>query len=243
MVTAQDSATDDSAPERDALVECARLEVGHAGRAILPAIDLSIRRGEFWAVIGRNGSGKTTWLRTVLGLAPPIRGSVLRAAGLRVSYLPQRSTLDELYPLLAREVVAMGAERAWQALAEMGVADLRERPFRQLSEGQKQRVLFARIAASHAELTILDEPTSAMDVIAEREAFELLDELRKRQNLAIVVVSHYLGLARSFADRAVLLDRDAKAVIVGSCEDVFSNQVFRDRYAGSLATERHAKLD
>jgi zinc transport system ATP-binding protein len=227
------------------LVVCRALEVGHAGRSILPPIDLRIARGEFWAVIGRNGSGKTTWLRTVLGLAPQVRGEVRRTPGLRVSYLPQRSTLDELYPLLAREVVAMGSERDWsflglkkriamevvkRSLSEMGVLDLAERPFRQLSEGQKQRVLFARVAASSAELAILDEPTSAMDVIAEREAFGLLDDLRRRQNLGIVVVSHYLGLAREFADRAVLLDRDAPAVVVGTCEEIFENQVFQARY-------------
>jgi zinc transport system ATP-binding protein len=244
--------------EAGEVLACNALVIGHGGRGILPPIDLRIRRGEFWAVIGRNGSGKTTWLRTVLGLAEPIRGSVQRAPGLRLSYLPQRNTLDELHPLLVREVVALGAERDWsflgfrrkvgtehvrQALSEMGVADLAERAFRQLSEGQKQRVLFARVAASNAELAILDEPTSAMDVIAEREAFGLLDSLRKRQNLAIVVVSHYLGLARSVADRALLLDRDAPAVIVGSCDDVFSNQVFRDRYASDLSSERHAIAD
>lgn len=237
------------------LLSCQGLVIGHGGRGILPPIDLRIRRGEFWAVIGRNGSGKTTWLRTVLGLAEPIRGSVQRAAGLRLSYLPQKNTLDELHPLLVREVVALAAERDWsffgfrrkasiqhvrQALSEMGVLELAERPFRQLSEGQKQRVLFARVAASNADLAILDEPTSAMDVIAEREAFGLLDNLRKRQNLAIVVVSHYLGLARSVADRALLLDRDAPAVIVGSCDDVFSHQVFRDRYASGPSSERHA---
>ncbi|HEY6556195.1 MAG TPA: metal ABC transporter ATP-binding protein [Polyangiaceae bacterium] len=236
------------------LLRCDALVIGHGGRGILPPIDLSIQRGQFWAVIGRNGSGKTTWLRTVLGLAEPIRGSVRRTPGLRLSYLPQRNTLDELHPLLVREVVALGAERDWSflgfrrqasaehvrhALSEMGVLELAERPFRQLSEGQKQRVLFARVAASNAELAILDEPTSAMDVIAEREAFGLLDNLRRRQNLAIVVVSHYLGLARSVADRALLLDRDAPAVIVGTCDEVFVSQVFTDRYASDLSSDRH----
>ena len=236
------------------LLRCRSLEVGHRGSPVLPKIDLSIARGELWAIIGRNGSGKTTWLRTVLGLLPPVSGTIERAPDVRLSYLPQRSSLDELYPLLAREVVRMGTLRGWSffgprfggesaevdgALAEMKVAELADRPFRQLSEGQKQRVLFARIAASNAELALLDEPTSAMDVVAEREAFALLDGLRKTRQMAIIVVSHYLGLVREFADRALLLDRDTPAVVVGTPEEVFNHQVFSERYGESIPA-RHA---
>src|SRR5688572_14205995 len=128
------------------LLRCAALEVGHLGHAILPPIELGIRPGEFWAAIGRNGSGKTTWLRTVLGLATPVRGRVeLAERELRMSYLPQRTGMDELHPLIAREVVRLGALRGWsffgprlgveppeveRALGEMGVSDLAERPFR-----------------------------------------------------------------------------------------------------------------
>lgn len=237
------------------LVVCRALEIGYGGRSILPAFDLTLRRAEFWAVIGRNGSGKTSLLRTVLGLIPPTGGTVTRAPGLRLSYLPQRSNIDEFYPLLAREVVEMGTERGFsflgftrkveaaritRALEAMGVADLAERPFRQLSEGQKQRILFARVAASQADLAILDEPTSAMDMIAEREAFELLDDLRRQQGMTIVIVSHYVGLARSFAAHAVLVDRDAHSVVVGTSDEVFSNRVFRERYGGSLPPDNHA---
>ena len=220
--------------------------VGHAGSALLPPIDVSLKSGEFWAVIGRNGSGKTSWLRTLLGLLPPVSGEVRAPKGaIRLSYLPQKSALDELYPVLAREVVSMGTERGWsflgrrrrehaleveRALAEMGVLSLSEQPFRQLSEGQKQRVLLARVAASGAELAILDEPTSAMDAVAEREAFTLLDGLRKQRGMTVIVVSHYLGLVQKFADQALLLDRDTPAVISGSIEEVFGHTSFRERY-------------
>jgi zinc transport system ATP-binding protein len=234
--------------DEDLLVRCKALEVGYAGRSILPPITLSIQRGEFWAVIGRNGSGKTTWLRTLLGLQPAVGGSVERISALRLSYLPQRSAIDELYPLLAREVVGMGMLRQWsffrlpaarqarvrEALEEMGVRELQDRPFRQLSEGQKQRILFARLAASGAALAILDEPTSAMDLVAEREAFELIDKARKRHRLAVLVVSHYLGVAKEFADRAILLDRDLPAVVTGTPDEVFEHPAFRRRYGDSV---------
>jgi zinc transport system ATP-binding protein len=152
--------------------------------------------------------------------------------------------VDELYPLVARDVVRMGMERGWSflrssfreppgvlgALDAMGVRDLADRPFRLLSEGQKQRVLFARLAASGADVALLDEPTSAMDLVAERAARALVDELRSRATMAVIVVSHFLGIARDYGDRAVLLDRDQHAVVCGTPNEVFSSRVFRTSY-------------
>jgi zinc transport system ATP-binding protein len=237
--------------DSEELLCCRALEVGYAGRALLPPVDLVIRRGETWAVVGRNGSGKSTWLRTLLGLVPPVRGEVSSGKReLRLAYLAQRSAFDEAYPLSVRDVVAMGQERGLSfirprarreleaavraALEAMGILALAEQPFRDLSEGQKQRVLFARVAMARADLAVLDEPTSAMDLVAEREAFELLARLQRETGVAIVVVSHYLGLARRFADRAVLLDRDTPAVVVGTPDDVFSHSAFRARYGDSV---------
>jgi zinc transport system ATP-binding protein len=170
-----------------------------------------------------------------------------------LSYLPQKSRIDELYPLASRDVVGMGLDRGWsflkrarreraervaRALSEMDAGELRDQPFRLLSDGQKQRVLFARLAASDAELALLDEPTSAMDLVAEHEAFELLDGLRKRHGTAIVIVSHYLGLAHQFADRILLVDRDMQAVVTGTPEEVFAHHAFRERYGRVSEAER-----
>jgi zinc transport system ATP-binding protein len=228
------------------LIGCRGLLVGYQGRAILPPVELTIRRAELWAVIGRNGAGKTTWLRTLLGLLSPVAGEVRREiSGLKLSYLAQRQSFDELYPLRARDVVAMGlqrgrsfsslekggdAARIERALALVGASELVARPFRQLSEGQKQRVLFARVAASEPDLAILDEPTSAMDLVAEREALELLQRLRRELRMGIVIVSHYLGLAREFADRALLLDRELSQVVSGTPREVLEHELFRKRY-------------
>ena len=240
---------------RPDLLACRDLRVGFAGSAILPAIDLRVSSGQFWAVIGPNGAGKTTWLKTLLGLLPPVSGRVQSASQVRVSYLPQRSGLDDLYPLSAREVVSLGAERGWsflggraarrgkdkvmRALSEVGAQDLAERAFRSLSEGQKQRVLFARLVAGDAEVAILDEPTSAMDRVAEREAFELIDKLRADHGLAVLVVSHYLSIVRKFADRALLLAADAEQVAVGTPEQVFDHPAFRKRYGDFVSEVAH----
>jgi len=231
------------------LLRTRAVQLGYGGRPLLPPIDLELGPGEFWAVIGRNGSGKTTWLRTLVGLLPAIGGTVERRPGLRVAYQRQRGGVDDLYPVTARDVVAMGTlrDRAFfgtgrgrtreveRALGLLGAGDLSATPFRALSEGQRQRVLFARIAASRPELALLDEPTSAMDRVAEREAFELLASLREEAGVTIVVVSHYLKLVADFADHALLLDRDAPAVVAGPTAAVLEHPAVRAAFEGSTA--------
>lgn len=87
-------------PPGAVLLRSEHLLVGHGGRAILPPIDLTISAGEIWTVLGRNGAGKTTWFRTLLGLARPLGGAIVRARpDLRVAYVPQRTQFDELYPV------------------------------------------------------------------------------------------------------------------------------------------------
>jgi zinc transport system ATP-binding protein len=235
-----------------ALLETRALEIGHAGKPLLPPCDLSLGRGEFWAVIGRNGSGKTTWLRTLLGLLAPLSGSVRQKPGLRLAYLPQRVIGEEFYPVTAFDVVAMGCQRGWsflgsgrdqrrrvgQALELMGVGELSGRRFSELSEGQRQRVLFARVAAAEADVALLDEPTSALDLIAEREAFELLRKLQRDLNTTIVIVSHYVRLVAEYADHAILLDRESASVVVGAPAEVFEHGTFRARYGGSIPPRR-----
>jgi zinc transport system ATP-binding protein len=225
-------------------LRCEALTVGHRGRALLPAVSLSMHPGELWAVIGRNGSGKTTLFRTILGLQHPIAGRVVRPPRLRASYVPQRTSFDELFPVLARDVVTMGIDRdrsflrprvrrlpeVAAALERVGATELADMRFRTLSEGQKQRVLLARLWVSRPELALLDEPTAAMDEVAEREAFGVLDAMRKELGTTIVVVSHYLDVARAFADHVVLLDRDGAAVVIGKPTEVFEHEVFRRSY-------------
>lgn len=225
------------------LIRCDELRVGHRGAPILPPINASIGQGEFWVVIGRNGSGKTTWFRTMLGLVPAVSGRVDRRAGLRVSHVPQRSDLDPLFPLAARDIVSLGVDRGWsflrprlgepraeKALADVDATALGGRPFRDLSEGQKARVLLARMFASDPEIAFLDEPTAAMDVVAERAAFDYLERFRKERGTTIVVVSHFLGIAQDFATHAIFFDRDCDSVVVGTPDEVFGHADFHRSY-------------
>ncbi len=239
---------------RQPLVQCHGLEIGFGERALLPAFDLSLGRGELWVVLGRNGAGKTAFLKTILGLCPPVSGRVEHpgAGSLRLSYASQRSALDELYPLTAINVVALGVERGWsflrprsrkeaarRALSLLDAERLAERPYRQLSEGERQRVLLARIAASDAELAFMDEPTSALDLVAERAVFRLMQTLTRETGVTLVVVTHSVRFAIECADRALLLDRDTPAVVSGTPREVLAHASFEQSFGTTIVEHRH----
>ncbi len=247
---------DDCKGQREAagelLLHCRSLLVGYKGKPLLPPVELRISRGELTAVVGRNGAGKTTFFRTLLGLLPPVGGELdSRISPLPIGYIPQRSQLDPLIPLRAWDVCAMGVERGAsflrprlgggarrevdRALAEMGAAELASRSFGELSEGQKQRVLMARLVAGHPALAVLDEPTAAMDEVAERQTLELIDALREDHGMAVLIVSHHLPVVSRFADQVLFLDRDAQAAVAGKPEVVFRHPAFRARYGEESA--------
>ncbi len=232
------------------LLRCDNLVVGHA-EGLLPPISLEIRRGQLWSVVGRNGAGKSTWLKTMLGMLPPIAGKVDRIVSRdRLAYVGQRASLDSIVPLEAREIVMWGRLRGWSfarmfpsaadrdavaaALVQAEASDLAHRRYSELSEGQKQRVLFARMLATDADVVFLDEPTAAMDMVAEREVMERLAGLARERNRAVVIVSHYIGLVRRYADRMLFLDADSQIVIAGEVDAVASEPAFERRYGGVL---------
>ncbi len=227
---------------KPALIQCRGLLVGYEGRAVLPPIDVDVRAGSFVVVAGRNGSGKSTWFRTALGLLPPVGGSLVRADSVRPTYMPQRMRFDDLTPVTVAQVVGMGTLRGWSflrpgggaqaaaAMERLGITSLAGRTFRSLSEGQKQKVLLARIVASGANIALLDEPTAAMDHAAERETLEVLASLHRELGLAVVVVSHHLAAAVPFATDAIFFDPDAGQVVAGSAREVFRHPAFLARH-------------
>lgn len=176
---------------------------GYDGRAAIEEASLVICPTDCVGVIGPNGGGKTTLLKVVLGLLKPMQGTVVRAEGLRVGYLPQVSTLDRKFPASVREVVLTGAANQWKApkkedkeradqlLTQMGIEPLAERAVGELSGGELQRVLLARALMCRPQLLVLDEPTTYVDQKFSRAFYDLLAELNR--TTAILMASHDLG--------------------------------------------------
>lgn len=232
------------------LVRVQDLEVGYRGRAILPPVTLEVRPREQWALIGQNGAGKSTFLKTLLGLQPAVAGSAAWLGGANAGYVPQRASIDAGVPARVVDIVRGGADQDWsflhplavrrrsndieRALADSGTTDLARQRYAELSEGQKQRVLVARALASDPELLVLDEPTAAMDLAAERSVFELLAELREKRGLAVLIVSHQLSVAARFATHALVVDKDSRLVRFGTFDDVARDPEVTARYGVML---------
>ena len=229
-----------------AVIEARDLVVGYGGRPLLPPATFRLQREELWALVGRNGGGKTTLLRTLLGLLPKIGGEVVWSPGARIGYVPQRADIDLSVPRLVRDVVGDGLDRGWSflrprllrneagrvrdVLAETGMAHLVDESFLALSDGQRQRVLVARALVSDPEILVLDEPTNGMDVAAERAAFELFSSLRTARKLALVIVSHHMAMLGSRASHVLWVDKDENHVLSGDIETVRTDARFIAHY-------------
>lgn len=233
--------------DRDPCLTCRELVVGHGSVPLLPEIDLRVSPGDVWVLIGRNGSGKSTFLRTLLGELRPISGDYRVGDGVRLAHVPQRGTHDLCIPARAWDMVESGVDRAWdfwrwggrtervnQALEDVGARALAREPYSHLSQGQKQRVLMARALSSEPNVLLLDEPTSAMDPMAERSIFELIEKLRGSRSLAVVIASHSLAVLPAIATHVVFLDRDDQVIIAGERESVLAAPKFRARYGNVL---------
>src|SRR5215213_1090819 len=187
--------TDDSI-----LVKAEDLSVSYGRREILRRVNLTMRQGEFWFMLGPNGEGKTTLLRCVLGLLRPQAGQMWLNPSLGghkgIGFVPQRCDLNPTLPTTVREFVLLGlvgvrADRAnredrlaW-ALRRVGLADKVEESYWSLSGGQRQRALVARALVRRPRLLVLDEPTNGLDLPTEESLLGFLADLNARDGLTM----------------------------------------------------------
>jgi ABC-type Mn2+/Zn2+ transport system ATPase subunit len=236
-----------------ALVALEDAAVGYRGRAILAGVNLSVTPGDFVAVVGPNGGGKTTVLTSLLGALPLVRGRLLRPPTVRVGYVPQRDHVDPVWPFTAGEVVLMGRvpglgpwrrpgaldrERVREALARVGIEPLADKAYGELSGGQRQRTLIARALAAEPELLALDEPTNGMDPSAELATMDLLRELHGGGKLAIVMVSHRLENVANYAHTLAFVDKEKALFRVGALDEMLRPEALGALYGRTVAVRQ-----
>lgn len=238
-----------------ALIELRGAAVGYGRTALLTGIDLAIEQSDFLAIVGPNGGGKTTLLRTLLGVLPPVSGRVEQHRALRIGYVPQRDHVDAYWPLTAAEVAMHGRvallgplrrpgpddrQRVTASLARVGISDLADRAFRTLSGGQRQRTLIARALSADPELLALDEPTNGMDPSAETAAIDLLRELHAAGGLAVLMVSHRLEAVASCAFHIAFVDKERSLFRRGPVAEMMSSEALSDLYGRPVVVKEEA---
>ncbi len=186
----------------------ATLTIG--GRTILDRVNLDVRAGEIVTVIGPNGAGKSTLVRAMLGLVALTSGRIERRKDLRIGYVPQRFPLTPNVPLDLKRLLSLTLRPSNAeidtALAETGIAHLKDSSVASLSGGELQRALLARALLRRPDLLVLDEPVQAVDFIGEAKLYELISDIRRRHGCGILMVSHDLHMVMAESDHVVCLN-------------------------------------
>jgi zinc transport system ATP-binding protein len=208
------------------IVEIHDLDFSYNGQPVLRDINLEIKAGDFMAMIGPNGGGKTTLLKILLGLHTPDRGNIHvlgqppRRVSHRIGYVPQNIHINQRFPISALDVVLMGLlnpgnrwarrsrqERlaAYRALEAMQMRAYGERRIGELSGGQRQRVFIARALVTNPEILLLDEPTASIDATGQHAFYEMLNELSRE--MTIVLASHDLMALSRYVKSVACINR------------------------------------
>ncbi len=238
---------------KEPVLEVHDLTVSYSRKPVLWGVDFTLPSSCIAGIVGPNGAGKSTLLKTIMGLIPASSGHVrlfgkpLDEVRHRVSYVPQRESVDWDFPVSVLDVVLMGRygnvgllrntgqkDRAiaLDCIDKVGMSAYAKRQISQLSGGQQQRVFLARALAQEADIYFMDEPFAGVDAATEQAIIGLLRDMASN-NKTIVVVHHDLQSAREYFDWTILLNMHL--VASGPTDEVFTDEMIQQAYGGRLS--------
>ena len=235
-------------------VETHNLTVIYDKKPAIWNIDFTLPAGKIIGIMGPNGSGKSTLLKAIMDIVEPNMGYVklmdkpLDEVRDKVSYVPQRLSVDWDFPASVYDVVAMGRyakrgmfkklssddkKRIDESLEMVNMSAFQNRQISQLSGGQQQRVFLARALAQDADIYLMDEPFVGVDAATEQAIITLLKNMRD-QGKTLLVVHHDLHTAQDYFEHMVLLN--TRLVAEGPTEEIFNDKILTETYGGTLTT-------
>ena len=209
------------------IFECKDVKLGYENKVVAKNLNFKIDQGDYLCVVGENGTGKSTLIKTLLGLIKPLNGEVIANVQGKnhkgVGYLPQQTQAQKDFPASVWEVVLSGVlnndhrcpfynkkdkAEAEKNMEKLNILDLKKRCYRELSGGQQQRVLLARALCATDSVLILDEPVTGLDPAASMELYETIKDLNKKENVTIIMVSHDIKNALNYATHILHLEQE-----------------------------------
>lgn len=229
------------------LIECKKLAFGY-NHHVISTIDLTIDEGDFICVIGNNGSGKSTLIKTLLKLIPAVSGKVyysIDPTNKSIGYLPQDLQISDDFPATVYDIVLSGCigkmgrrlfyskkerELANKYLEYLGISQLKTKPYKKLSGGEKQRTLLARALCSADKILVLDEPLKGLDRKTIVQLYEILYQINKEQNVTIIMITHNVNNALDYVNKIVLLDKEN--TFIGTPEEFVQTPQYKSYKGG-----------
>lgn len=227
------------------LITVEDLSVRYGARTVLSHVNLRVETGEIVTIVGPNGSGKTSLLRAIIGATPPAGGTIIRAPGRSIGYVPQRLHIDPTLPITVERFLRLpggvSAAAGAEALQEAGVPGISGQQMSQLSGGQFQRVLLARALIEEPDMLLLDEATQGLDQPGSVAFYRQIEAVRRTTGCAVLMVSHELHVVMSASDRVICLNGhvccEGTPAVVASAPEY--RALFGTGTGGALALYRH----
>ncbi len=232
------------------LINCENLSFAYSGNYVLKNLSFSVEEGDYLCIVGENGAGKSTLVKGLLKLKKPASGSIVFDKTIKskeIGYLPQSSPNQKDFPASVYEIVLSGClnklgfgifytkkqkDLAIENMRKLGIYDLKDSCYRELSGGQKRRVLLARALCAGNKLILLDEPATGLDPLVTRELYQIIKMVNEEFKVSIIMVSHDIKSTLEYANK--ILHIRGEKTFFGSVKEYKNNELAKEFLGGEI---------
>ena len=209
------------------IIQADNITLAYDGRKVVQNLSFSVDKGDYLCIVGENGTGKSTLIKAILGLHPVKEGKITYSDFLNkneIGYLPQQNQIQKDFPASVSEIVLSGCQnklrflpfykkshkqRAKSTMEKLEILHLKNTCYEELSGGQKQRVLLSRALCATDKILVLDEPSAGLDPIITSQLYKIIEDLRKTDNMTIIMVSHDMENVLKYGNKILHLTEDS----------------------------------